>query len=248
MRFVCISVLAGVVSLQSAFGQENLVPQRPAEISAMGRGEVTLAPDRATVLISVETRAPTASAAAASNSDKMTSVMQALRNAGVAQTDLVTYGYSVGQDPRQMRMGTPEPTARPEFLARNTVRVTVRRPTDTGRIIDAALNGGATMIASVQMASPNTDEARRNALAIAAAQALREAETLARAAGGSLGRLLSLSTGPGNPGFFPGDYAVEREMMMAGASGFAATGISPRELTISAVAFGRWEFIPGPRR
>lgn len=234
------AALAISISASSLVGQPNLNPPRPPEIAATGRAEIAVSPDRATVLVSVETRAPTAAAASSANAAKMTSVLQGLRNAGLAQTDIATMGFNVGQDPRSMRVAPNLPQPPIEFLARNMVRATVRRVEDVGKIIDAALAGGATSIASVQMTSQNTEEARRTALAQAVTQAQRDAEVLARAAGGSLGRLLSMSSSPSS---FPysESYGIERDML---ASSYAPP-IMSRDIMLSVTAFGRWEFVPG---
>ena len=81
------------------------------------------------------------------------------------------------------------------------------------------------------------DEARRTALKAAVEQARRDAEAMAAAAGGELGRLVFLSSGLVQ-GF--NDRAVE----LAGGSVVArATEIRPADLTVSAIATGRWEFI-----
>src|SRR5215216_2185373 len=123
-------IVAGfAIALASESAQTQADPNlpRPPEIMATGRGEISVTPDRATVLVSVETRAASAAAAASANSAKMTSVLQALRTAGLAQADVTTSGYSVGQDPRGMRIAPNLPQPPVEFLARNTVRASVRR-------------------------------------------------------------------------------------------------------------------------
>jgi uncharacterized protein YggE len=244
------SALALLIASHTAIGQANPVPPRVPEITASGRGEVVITPDRGTVLVSVESRAPSATAAAMDNSQKMKSVLQALRNAGLAQGDITTSTYTVGQDPRSLRVppGTGVPNFPVEFLARNSVRATVRRADDVGKVIDAALGAGATSIASVQFSSPTTEEARGNALSMAVAQAQRDANTLAKASGGTLGRLLSMASS-GSPmmagGFASDAYSVDREMAMSTAF---PTMINARDLTVAVSVFGRWEFIPAPGR
>lgn len=232
----------------------QVTPTQPRipEITASGRGEVPITPDRATVLVSVETRAPSATAAANENSTKTSAVLDALRRSGLAQSDITTSSYTVGQDLRSFRMGPsgPEPpTAPTQFLARNSIRANVRRPADVGKVIDAALAAGATSIASVQFSSPSTDEARRNAISMAVSQAQKDADALARAAGGSLGRLLSISSTPGGP--FSTSYATDTyfpmEAVMAGGSAAYAPMINPRDLTVAVSVFGRWEFVPAAR-
>jgi uncharacterized protein YggE len=244
------AALAICISGYAVSAQPNPNLPRPAEITAAGRAEIAVTPERATVLASIETRAASAAAAAAANSAKMTSLLEALKRAGLSQSDIATLGYSVGQDPRGMRIAPTLPQPPIEFLARNTVKATVRRIDDVGKIIDAALAGGATSIASVQMTSPNTDEARRTALAQAVAQAQRDAEVLARAAGGSLGRLLGMSSGPSGPGgqYSSDAYAIEANIVAGGSAAGYSTMVSPRDILVAVVAFGRWEFIPGAAR
>ena len=184
MRVIAICLFVLTVGHQ-AVAQVNPAPPRIPEITASGRGEVPITPDRATVFVSVETRAPTASAAAADNSTRMSAVREAIRRSGLSDSDIATSGYNVGQDPRSMFMqpGVPSMPARPtEFVARNSLRLTVRRPADVGKIIDAALAAGATSVSSVQFSSPATEDARRQAIALAAAQAQRDADALAHAA------------------------------------------------------------------
>ena len=52
------------------------------QIAVTGRGEVKVSPDRATIQISVQTRASTAAAAAAENANKQQAVLAALRASG----------------------------------------------------------------------------------------------------------------------------------------------------------------------
>jgi uncharacterized protein YggE len=241
------SVLSFLSVASIAVGQGNPNQPRIPEITASGRAEVAITPDRATVLVSVESRAATAAAAATDNSQKMSSVLRALRDAGLAQSDITTSMYTVGQDPRSIRVAPTLPQPPIEFLARNTVRANVSRIGDIGKVIDAALAAGATSIASVQFSSPNTDESRRNALAKAVAQAQRAADALAKAAGGSLGRLLTMSTSQaGIVGGYGDTYFAEREM--AAAASIYPTMINPRDLTVAVSVFGRWEFVPAGSR
>src|SRR5476649_1159893 len=88
------------------------------------------------------------------------------------------------------------------YTVTNTVRADVRRLDDVGRIIDAALAKGANEISSLQFYSSKADSVRRAALGAAVTGARADAEALARAAGGTLGALLELSSSesPNRPG------------------------------------------------
>ena len=83
------------------------------------------------------------------------------------------------------------------------------------------------------------------------AQAVREARTdadvLARAAGGSLGRLIALNSGGVSQPFPREMMAMAGGTAMARAVG-APTNMVPAELNVIAMVSGRWEFIPGTTR
>lgn len=223
-------------------GQSGPVPNAQApEIVSVGRGDTVIAPTSAAFSVSVTTRAATAAQAAAENAKRLESTLRWLRSLGLAPTDLTTVGYSVGQHYEEQRdRRTPA-----GFVARNTVRVEVRRLDDLGRVIDAALSGGATEISAPQFLSTNAREARRAALAEALREARTDAEAIARAAGGALGRLISANSGVSGPMY---REAYGEVMLASGTSGGMPTNIMPRDLTITAQVTARWEFVPGATR
>jgi len=190
-------------------------------------------------MIGVTTRAGTAAEAAAQNAGKVASTLAAVRQAGVAAEDLMNQGYSIEQayeDNGRRRGG---------FTARNSIRARVNSVDQVGKIIDAAVGGGAGEINSVQFSAPNIEEARRGAMTEAVKQARADAAVLAAAAGGTLGRLITLSSSSSFP---PGYASAQLEAGVVTSALSVPTVVSPRELTVSAQAFGRWEFIPGASR
>ncbi|MEO7822449.1 MAG: SIMPL domain-containing protein [Gemmatimonadaceae bacterium] len=229
--------LAGVSGGQAG----SPVPLTGPEIVASGRGEAKAAPTSASLIISVTTRAPTAAQAAADNATRLESTLRALRSVGLAPAELTTMGYSVDQN---YEMSRDNPRAPAGFVARNSIRAEIRKLDDIGKVIDAALAGGATAIAGLQFVSATSNDARRSALADAVRQARSDAEAIARAAGGSLGRLISLSSGGPQMMRSDYDYAMPAPVVMASGG----TAISPRDLPISAHVSGRWEFVPGASR
>jgi uncharacterized protein YggE len=207
-------------------------------IVVSGHADATIPANRATVRIAVETRGETAAAAGAENARIQEAVVAALRAAGVARADITSAGYNVAtnyrppEGPRQ----TPQPDG---YIARNAVHVQLSALDRVGPVIDAALAAGANRIDGVQFTATQTDSARRVALAEAIATARADATIMARAAGGSLGRLLELSTE-----FSPARMPYALQMAGGVARARATTEIEPREVTVNAVVVGRWEFEP----
>jgi uncharacterized protein YggE len=231
---VFVIFVAPVSAQQGAINSTSeLIPQ----LTVSARGETRVAPDRATVQISVQTRAPTAAAAAAENATKQKAVFDALRSLGLEQDQLSTVNYNVYPEMRYEPKGTPVVIA---YNVTNTLLVDIKKLAQVGPVIDAALAKGANMITSLQFYASNTEEARRTAIAAAIQKARLDAEAAARAAGGSAGSLIELVIGAYNP-------PPPRPMMMARATQVAdatpETPINPGEQTLSVEVMTRWRFI-----
>src|SRR5205823_3537406 len=175
---------------------------RPASLAAIpqiavtGRGEIKVSPDRATIQISVQTRAATAAAAAAENATKQQSVLSALRALGFTNDQLSTVNYNVYPEQRYDQGKEPVIVG---YNVTNTILVDVRKLNQVGPAIDAALSHGANMINSLQFYASNTETARRTAIASAIEKARLDADAAARAAGGSLGGLIEITVGAYSP-------------------------------------------------
>ena len=209
------------------------------QIAVIGRGEIKISPDRATVQISVQTRATTAAAAAADNANKQQSVMVALRALGLGNDQLSTINYNVYPEQRYEQGKEPVIVA---YNVTNTILVDVRKLSQVGPVIDAALSHGANMITSLQFYASNTETARRTAIASAIEKARADAEAAARAAHGSLGTLLGIDIGSYSP---PPPRPMMMGKLMAGGAAQADTPINPGEETLSVEVSTRWRFIPG---
>ena len=92
-KIALIGLLLAPLTLQAQDSPAPLatIPQ----IAVTGRGEIKVSPDRATIQISVQTRAATAAAAAAENATKQQSVLSALRALGFTNDQLSTVNYNV---------------------------------------------------------------------------------------------------------------------------------------------------------
>jgi len=172
----------------------------------------------------------------------MSAVMQALRKSGQLAGDVTTSEFTVDQyfprsyDPRET------PTA-DGFIASVVIRAETDKIDAAGNLVDAALAAGATRI-SVQYSSSKLMASRRGALDSAFRLAKADATTLAAAAGGTLGRLLSLMPNGPPPSVmyeFRGDQVLAASM----ATGRVTPSFSPANLSSNVFVTGRWEFVPG---
>ena len=234
-KIALIGLLLAPLTLQAQDSPAPLatIPQ----IAVTGRGEIKVSPDRATIQISVQTRAATAAAAAAENATKQQSVLSALRALGFTNDQLSTVNYNVYPEQRYDQGKEPVTVG---YNVTNTVLVDVRKLSQVGPAIDAALSHGANMITSLQFYASNTETARRTAIGTAIEKARADADAAAHAAGGSLGSLLEINIGAYNA-------PPPRPLMMARIAGGVAqdaTPIQPGEETLSVEVSTRWRFNP----
>jgi uncharacterized protein len=237
------AALAGAIALlpAAARAQPSMAERMPSQIHVSGMGEARATPDRATVQVGVQTRAATASAASAENARKQTAIVQAIKALGIAAEDIATAQFNVHPEMQHDERGVGRVTG---YVVSNVVRVELKRLDLVGRVIDASLTNGANQINSLDFWASNTDQPRREALEQAVSRARAEAEVIARAAGGTLGRLLEISSS----GFVM--PMPRREMMameMRGVVAGAPTPVEPGQETIRASVTARWEFLPGSR-
>jgi uncharacterized protein YggE len=229
--FFVLLVAASVAAAQAGEMTISASATSPV-IATTGRGEVHVAPDQARLQIAVETRSSSASTAAADNATRLTRTIAAVRAAGIDSAQISTAGYSVATD----YDGKGRPSG---FVVRNGLRIEVRRIADVGKIIDAALGAGATQVSGVQFFRSNLQDSRRSALSLAVAEARRDAEVLAGAAGGTLGKLIFLTSGFAQ---LPTNFEYNTARITSGT--ITPTPIMPGELTVAAVANARWQFLP----
>ena len=218
----------------SAFSQVMMVDTARAEIVNGATGEAQLVPDRATIYIGVQTRAASAAAAARDNAQRQRSVIDAIAALGVARDQISTENYSVSPETR-FEQNTQRTTVT-GYVVSNVVRVEVRRLDQLPSLIDTAIGKGANQINSLDFFSSNSDSARHVAMVQAISRARADAEVMARAAGGSLGSLVELSTSDAGP---------RPVFRMAPTMEARATPIEPGMQRLAVSVNARWRFIKG---
>lgn len=235
MRILSLAAFGVLFFVRPSFGQAPQ-PTIP-EIDVTGSAEARVVPDRATIYIGVRTRAATAAAAAQENARKQRAILDTLRAAGLSSEQLKTVDYSVSPETRYDN--TTQSTHVTGYNVTNTIVADVRRIDQVSTVIDASLARGANQISALQFYSSVADSVRRSALAEATANARRDAEVLAKAAGGTLGPLLELSSQ--TPMIRPMVRAMS-EMSMGSANAAVPTPVEAGEETITATVNARWAF------
>jgi uncharacterized protein len=151
-------------------------------ITGTATGKVEGVPDTLTVTLGVESRAPSAQAALAQNSDRSTKVIEALKASGVVPKDLQTTQLSL--NPTFNRQGRID-----GYSVSNLVTAKVRDVANGGAVVDAAAAqaGDDIRVQGVALSIEDTGKLVAAARTDAVKRARTQARQLARAAGVRLG-------------------------------------------------------------
>ncbi|WP_050808328.1 SIMPL domain-containing protein [Asticcacaulis biprosthecium] len=154
---VCAAALAAAPMAASA---QTMTPMMispaslPTTISLTANGEVSAAPDKATVSFGVVTQAGTASTAMKNNNVKMNQVMAALKAAGIEAKDIQTSSLNLSPQYDYSNGNQPKITG---YQAMNQVSVRVNKLDQTGAVIDAVLAAGVNQIDNISFGLKNDD-------------------------------------------------------------------------------------------
>lgn len=141
-------------------------------IKVAGHGEVSLAPDRATVTLGVQSKDTDAQSALSSNNSKMTAIIAAVQGQGVQASHVQTSNLSIWYDSQHN-----------EVTVSHDITVRLDDVNKTGPVIDAAVGAGANTTWGVDFGIKDLSAARSQALQAAVADARKRADSLAAALG-----------------------------------------------------------------
>jgi uncharacterized protein len=212
MRSFLLCVIFLAASLNLAHAADRIV-------SVTGEASVSAAPDSATIRIGVSTQAASAREASNANAQKMTAVLAALKDRGIAEKDIQTAWLSL-QPQHDNRPGAPHVVG---FQASNQLNAKVRDIKAVANLLDRAISAGATDVSGIEFVVSEPSKLLDQARAQAIADARRKAELYVAAAGGHLGHVVSIVE----------DNALPPPRPMAGAMrAAAAVPVAPGEQTL----------------
>ena len=197
-------------------------------LTVEGKGTVQIAPEFARMSASVSHTAETAAAAQAAADRVMTRLL-----AGVDALPVAKDSIDAGQIRIQPRYRWNPRAEMQEFQGYEATRVLAFKLTSLdslGEALEMLSEQGATTVDAPQYGSAQSPDARKRALSIAYARALADAETLAEAAGLTLGHPENISTGPQRAPVF---RAMNRDAPVA-MSAEMAPRYEPGQLSVSA--------------
>lgn len=180
--FFSIVIVATALAPMSAYAAEKIV-------TVTGESMIAVAPDTAAIRIGVTSQGKTAREASEANAKRMTSVLAAIKDSGIADRDVQTSRLSLQPQYDPNKSGTARLLG---FQVTNQVTIKIHDIDKLPTILDRAIAAGANEMSGIEFIvseqSKLLDQARDDAIA----DARRKAELYARAAGAKLGHVLSI--------------------------------------------------------
>ena len=179
---------AAPIAGQAALADDHEPPKRT--ITIQGKGTVKAAPDKVSVSAGVETQAPTAKEALATNTAAMTKVIEALKSEGIDPKDIQTATFTVS--PRYETRDDGRPARIVGYSAVNSVSVTSHDIDKLGAILDQLVSVGANSIGGISFDIDNPDDKQNEARKLAMEDAIAKAKLYVAAAGAELGPVMTI--------------------------------------------------------
>lgn len=226
------AVAAALAALASAPALAQEARPREPVITVTGEGQSDVAPDMAIVDLGVIKDGKTAREALDANNKAMAEVMKALKDAGIAERDLQTSGFTISPQYHfpQTENGENKPPVLVGFQVANMLSVRIRDLAKLGAILDQTVTLGVNQSGGIRFTNDKPDSAISEARKRAVEDAIAKARELTQAAGIGLGRVLEISETSYRPQPMPmmrsaaaKDFAAEAVPVAAGETSYAVT-------------------------
>jgi uncharacterized protein YggE len=163
-------------------------------ITVYGFGEATGSPDVAYVSLGVDVMNEDLGAAMTESDEKMTAIVAALGELGIAAEDMQTANFSVWSDETQRPEGAAPGTSR-VYRVNNILQITVRDITRIQAVIDDAIGAGANTVHGLTMGLDDPAALEHDARIESLADARDRASQIAEAIGVTLGEPIIVNEG-----------------------------------------------------
>jgi len=193
-------------------------------INVSGIGTASARPDVANIQLGVETVNTDANVAVTQNTERMTAVMDVLREMNIEDKDIQTVQYSMWIEQPYNDKG--EPSGDPRYHVVNQVNVRLYDLTKMGEVLNETLAAGANTASNISFGVADPTALQKEARDKAIADAKAKAEQLAAGLGAKVGSLRQVSE---SGGYVPAPSPMEGY----GIGGGGAVPVSGGEFSVT---------------
>ncbi len=210
------------------FSVSSIVTSKTDSFTVTGEGKAVVVADIAVVSAGIQAQGASVKRVQEELNTKSNAIIANVKKLGVDAKDIQTSNYSIYptydyQSDRQRITG---------YQGNSTLTMKVRDMEKASGVIDAATAGGANQISGISFDVSDKAKAENEAREKAVAEARKKADTAAKTAGFSLGRVINYSENQG--GMPPRPYYAKMDAAM-GAPERAETPVEPgsSEITVT---------------
>lgn len=180
-----------------SMGAGAMADEQARTITVSGTGSAEVAPDQATVRMSIVAREPTVGAAQKAAAEVAGNVLKMTDRMKIKREKVDTTGASVRADYR-WNPKTEEQELR-GYIAERQITVELDDLEQLGAVLEGAVAAGVNQVSPPQLDSSKRKTIYRKAMQVAAEDAKASASLLAEALGASLGKVMSINAGSSSP-------------------------------------------------
>lgn len=214
----------GIISATNTY-KNSISPDQYRTFTVQGEGKVETKPDIATFSISVVTEGTTSDLAAtqSKNAEDNNAVISFAKEQGIAEADIKTTNYSI--EPRYEYPNCTFYTVCPGpklvgYTVRNTISLKIRDFIKISAITSGVVDRGVNSFSGPDFSIDEPEDFKAQARELAITKAKEKAESIARASGIKVGKIIAISE---STGYYP--VSNYRTMKAYGAADEAA--VSP---------------------
>lgn len=212
MKKIAICLFLTFICAMAVFAQSA-----SRTISVSGSGSIQVPADMAKLTFSVLTKEAAAIDSVQNNAAKMNRVYEALKKAGISESDISTSNYSLYQE-STWKDGKDVPGL---YVTSNNIVVVLEDVEKSGFIIDTAIAAGVNRMNGISFLVKDSKAALDQARILAFQQAKEKAELYAKEAGCKLGKVITIME---NSGSYPvvREYAMDAKMAATNSTTISA--------------------------
>ncbi len=190
MRFKVFTISTIILFVLSACTGVSATPPQPNTISVSGTGTAKGSPDIATVNIGVMTRNDDPTKAVSENNGKMNAIMGAMKELGIEAKDIQTTNFSIRAEQQYDQKGK---IINVTYVTNNSAGITVRDLNKVGEVLGKSVSSGANSINGVNFGVSDPEKLQTQARDKAMANAKAKADQMAKAAGATIDKVMTIS-------------------------------------------------------
>lgn len=209
--FLIALTVSIIVGIQNKIKEGKYIGQEIESkntISVTESGEIYAKPDLAIIIFSVANEAKTVATAMTENTEKMNSVIEAIKKEGVEDKDLKTISFNIYpryeyvKEEIEIYLYPPGKRVLVGYEVSQGLQVKIRNLEKIGTIIEKATDSGANQVGDLQLTIDKEDDFKKQARAQAIEKAKAKAKELASQLGIKLVRITNFTESSEFPYFY----------------------------------------------